>query len=369
MPIPNDSLINCPKEAALAACAYVREHILTGSSWIAHNDYEPEKQHSVRSSVRTLKYALWKNEQTFFSLESNKDVRTFYKTASLCKKFKIGNCIEMSFLALEYMLNHASPEINAEVFYISGGNHAFLVVGRKRGSTPTDPTTWGEKCYICDPYANEVFLASQYQERLNNFFFDDDQMCHLEDFKPDKHGFEIYYTFTSDYIRSFQTKAHAQQLITLFKEKGARIQTALTPLENTLTELLEEKDDEYDEQKEGKRTVVLNLFTKLQDAKAKIKNIFDKDYPYEEDSQNAYSMLLTELNESVKEALDYYFRAVQLSKEEQSILAAYRKESFIKTKLHRLFQWPPATVNAINNAMAQTKNELEEALAFRPQGS
>jgi hypothetical protein len=44
-------------------------------------------------------------------------------------------------------------------------DHVFLVIGRKAGSSLSDPKTWGD-AYICDPLSNKAYPASEYESYL-----------------------------------------------------------------------------------------------------------------------------------------------------------------------------------------------------------
>lgn len=117
----------------------------------------------------------------------------FENQIAASKKFSIGNCYEYALIALEYMVKN-NPDVNSEVFYIQGGDHVFLVIGRKEGSNSRDPKTWGNEAFICDPWSNSVYPAKEYLNKTKNFFYTQDYNGnyenYIQDFDPKKHSLQ-----------------------------------------------------------------------------------------------------------------------------------------------------------------------------------
>lgn len=66
-----------------------------------------------------------------------------------------------------YCLTHGIP---AERFELSNASHQFVVIGRKKGSDPKDPSTWGPDAMICDPWiAKQEETTPPGQARLNYY--------------------------------------------------------------------------------------------------------------------------------------------------------------------------------------------------------
>lgn len=75
--------------------------------------------------------------------------------AAVALKFKAGNCAEQAALAFIYLRDHKIFPIDyiekpAKVGTLFG--HAFVVVGRLKGSDPNKVETWGPDAVVCDPH-------------------------------------------------------------------------------------------------------------------------------------------------------------------------------------------------------------------------
>jgi hypothetical protein len=82
--------------------------------------------------------------------------------------YRTGNCNEDAMVGYRYgtQLPNA-PRI--EIFHIEGGNHAFLVIGRKEGSLPHDFENFGESCMVCDTWSRAYFPATRAKDYLLDF--------------------------------------------------------------------------------------------------------------------------------------------------------------------------------------------------------
>ncbi|WP_420420737.1 hypothetical protein [Simkania sp.] len=112
------------------------------------------------------------------------------KIAAVAKNVGIGTCLEMSALALDYCLEKKAP-LKAEVFFLKGGNHVFLVLDRNPQSNSSDYKSWGKQAVICDTWSGKVFPAMQMESKLKNFSGNqirgDQVLIQLEPFDPEKH--------------------------------------------------------------------------------------------------------------------------------------------------------------------------------------
>lgn len=106
----------------------------------------------------------------------------FYAYLNMLRANHVGNCFEYALMAwLYYEFEPEWPifpkvkEVKREIFEVIGskagnGDHVILVINRAEGSNPEKPETWGNFCYICDPWANCVFPASQYKKFLKSYY-------------------------------------------------------------------------------------------------------------------------------------------------------------------------------------------------------
>lgn len=76
-----------------------------------------------------------------------------------------GNCGVQSALAFVWLKDRGVRPL--DWMERSNPQHLFVVIGRKEGSDPADPTTWEETTVICDPWAGEAFVKSIMASRLH----------------------------------------------------------------------------------------------------------------------------------------------------------------------------------------------------------
>lgn len=74
-------------------------------------------------------------------------------------KLRTGNCDELAALAFAYLAEKAGRTRPLEIFQVFGGDHAFVVIGRRDSRTGGDMTTWNADAVICDPWAEHVCSA------------------------------------------------------------------------------------------------------------------------------------------------------------------------------------------------------------------
>lgn len=260
---------------ALKACQYANQFVLKGSSQIENNNLSEKKAVCLDEAMIAVRER--QSRFNFFNLE-NIYLRDFKATNFVTKKYSLGNCNELAYLALEYMINQ-HPNLSAEVFQIVNGDHVFLVINRLEKSEVTNPATWGKKAYICDPWAKRVFLAKDYRGQLKAFSKertkDRESINIIKPFNPSEHILQLSGggRFTSkelfnlnsprcksEMIIFFQTKLNAMasslkglaKELTCFKQNNSKLLSAwvnkrLSKIEITATKLLEKnKKIEFD---------------------------------------------------------------------------------------------------------------------------
>jgi len=88
--------------------------------------------------------------------------------AEVAEECNIGTCLEMSAVAFKHSIQN-KPGLQAELFFLEGGNHVFLVLGRTPSSDPSKYKEWGGEAVICDTWSGKVFPASDIESKLKNF--------------------------------------------------------------------------------------------------------------------------------------------------------------------------------------------------------
>lgn len=342
---------------------YSRKYIIKGSTQITNNTYDALRRNALSDGVLSVR-RFYSNDSKF-SLELNNKLKEFYRTIELCKKFSIGNCYELALMALDYVIQEA-PGINAEVFRIEGGDHRFLVVGRKKDSNPSEPNTWGD-AYICDPWANKVYPAKEYSDQLKSYYCKDVikdgewtyQNCE-QDFDPTFHRLMPVANENTNYIRKVQSIEHIGKINRLFEEKAKSILVAIDKLNNNLLEISIELEKKYGKE-DDKRAVILSMITHLHKAREEITTLFNKT-----DFNQDYLEYRTELEGKLKNSVHLYSKAVTLNEDNRNTLYRYKNPEKFKTKLQCFFKINPNSVKKTNAALKEAKKDIEDALNKGP---
>ena len=76
-----------------------------------------------------------------------------------------GNCGEQAALAFMDLHSrfHTRP---LDYMARTNADHAFVVIGRARGSRIDDHTTWGDDAVVCDPWDNKAYAAREIPTKM-----------------------------------------------------------------------------------------------------------------------------------------------------------------------------------------------------------
>jgi len=91
----------------------------------------------------------------------------FEKMENMAKaavRMGIGNCHELSALSLVLLAEQnfsLNETITIEFAYLSGDDHRFLIINRKKNSCLQDMTSWGPDALVLDTWMREVFCVSE----------------------------------------------------------------------------------------------------------------------------------------------------------------------------------------------------------------
>jgi hypothetical protein len=336
------------------ACNYSRAFIYKGSTQLINNCLNKLQREALDRAIWSLRNFCGVFPE--YGLEINEKIQTFYHTIAACKKYSLGNCYELALMALYYVLKYC-PNSNAEVYSIEGGDHAFLVIGRNASSDPSKPSTWGNKVYICDPWANEVYLASEYLTKTKNYYshwwYGTN---HIEDFNCKKHSLLPIPFRNTKYLRQVNSQQHLVQLTRLHQDKINVIIKALEELQNSLTAIIAQLAKKYPDNEE-KSLIIKKMITQLQLAiEVTKKNIMEKQgaLPYEP--------LRSTLESSLKDSVRAYTKAVKISAEDKLILAKYNNNHKFATKCLRFFKIPTKTIRDTNKVLNKTNKKIKNAI-------
>lgn len=95
------------------------------------------------------------------------------KTVANAEAYGCGNCGEQSAIAFAFLRRQKTFPL--DWMEVNDYQHAFVIIGRKRGSDSTDYRTWGDEAVVCDPWRDVVATvrseASYFSTRKPNWIY------------------------------------------------------------------------------------------------------------------------------------------------------------------------------------------------------
>lgn len=249
-------------EIAKKACEYARERILLGSTQVENNNLpEWQKAHLFQGVHKDLRPRI---QDPFIQIEDD-TVDDFEGTIFYTTKYSLGNCYELALQALDYCLmenEKAEEKVRAEVFRLKGGDHVFLVIGRRYGSLENDPKTWGDDAVICDPWANKYYPAKEYLQKLRDFYSVKNENF-TKPFSHKTHQFEVVSDMNTNYLAA---QRNWQNISKNFQKKCIDLLGILRTYEKKLIIMREKLENE------GKNYSILDAkINKIKEIKKEIK--------------------------------------------------------------------------------------------------
>jgi hypothetical protein len=339
---------------------YAREQIQEGSSQLQNNLYDPAKKNALKKALLDIRAAVAVKEKGI-AAKIDKVVHEFEQTVAAGVKFSIGNCYEYALIALYYVLRKKS-KINAEIFYLSGGDHVVLVIGRNPNSVPSKPETWGSDACMCDPWSNEVYPAVDYLKRTKNFYqvttADGAYTNHIEDFNPTKHKFSLHSNLNSTYIRQHTVKANAL-LIEVFVSLNEQYTAIYNKLANDLTVIAENMERCYGKE-DFKVLALKEKITELRSAVSAMKNKFSN---YIKNIQNESQTNYLSYKEINKEATKKVQQDVQTLRQIGLMpdkLAEHRCQFSLIIMIMNFFNIKPKSYKDYSTALQRSDEQIAE---------
>ncbi|MCW8398827.1 hypothetical protein OQJ26_08485 [Legionella sp. PATHC038] len=347
------------KDIAGKAVKYAREIILEGTTQPANNMYSDIRKKAISEVMFEFRILAMRDPK--FSLEFDSNAQQFYQRIQLCKKFSVGNCYEYALLALDYVINH-EPHVSAEVFYIKGGDHCFLVIGRKAGSNPLDPTTWGEEAYICDPSENEAYPAVKYLSRLKNYYKVDDNNGETftnfsENFNKDKHRLAPIPNLNTDYFRNYNSEEHLSKLFMRFREKYAVILSVAEKMKHDFERIAGRLVLKYGST-DAKFLILSSQLAHLTSLIEDMKNGLIAPYVRE-----SYGEMKAKLDEKLICAINVLDEITKDINKENLTLAKYNNESSWRTSCMKFFNILPQTVRKTQTTLETSQDQCQRIKA------
>lgn len=227
--IPNDTQI---LEIGHKAIQYAKDYIKKSSTLDGKYDFAAYE--SLISEIDTMRLL----PDFIFQIDPEDEVEWFFQTIKHVKKSGLGNCTEMSLLALHYIIKH-SP-YPASLYKIENADHAFVVIHKSLNCNIEGDLPWGANDYICDPFSGAVYPVSEFKEKLKGSgvritgrHYERFPIHHTdEDPNEENVNFKISKIegYHSDSLRNlFQVEAAADRILEIF---NTHLDTLLEILEN-----------------------------------------------------------------------------------------------------------------------------------------
>lgn len=91
----------------------------------------------------------------------------FYRwRAKAAKAAGVGNCGEQAAVALMFLHEFHRVKPLDYMSYNKPGDHAWVLIGRKKGSKTADYKSWGDDAVVCDPWGGVAFPAIEVPQKL-----------------------------------------------------------------------------------------------------------------------------------------------------------------------------------------------------------
>lgn len=149
-------------EIAVLTKEYVRNHIKNGITQLETNDYPDIVWFAIVSGVLDVRNEFNANVKLHTAEES------FEIIIETIKKYSLGNCGEIAYMALYYVITH-HPQVYAQIYSIGNGNHVFLIIGRKKPLLPMCLETWDKEAFVCDAWSDTVYPVTEWKEKLKDY--------------------------------------------------------------------------------------------------------------------------------------------------------------------------------------------------------
>ena len=313
---------------------YSRQQILEGTTQLENNAYDPNKKEAIQISLSIIRDQL--REEGFF-LNVDNTMRFFEQRVADCKKFSIGNCHELALMALDWMVRKR-PDVNAEIYQIVGGDHAFLVIGRNSTSNPSRPEEWGDDTYICDPWSNTVYQAREYLTKTKNFYreynADGSFTNKIEDFNPVRHTLKPIPNQNNSHILSSSYTSN-KTILNVFTSLNERYLSIYDGLANDLDKVADKLRIQYGEN-DPKFKIIKEQITVIRETTSKLKADFTGyinqiEQSTQSNTYQSHKDISTELQRKIKSQLYQLRSATTLSDASKDNLNTYRKEDSLIT--------------------------------------
>lgn len=291
-------------------------------------------------------------------------MEVFHRRLEASESYGIGNCGEQASVALDF-LSRGFSAINAEQFEIPGLDHTFVILGRKKGSKLSDPSTWGNNGVVCDPWSGKVFKALPYETQFEK---------HMKGFRSRRnptdgrfHDREISFSslihhikrvgkeFTSEFIQKHRRR-HLNQIVSIFTKRMDSLQYAtseyLSTLESTHKRLLEKYGEDN-----SKVAILDEKIKAMRPILARISLASSR-----EAVAGGYREARKALEAELRTAFQAVSDTMRFSREEKRELATHQATDDFKQRMNAALGLSPKSMASISKAEEKLGNALEELI-------
>lgn len=348
------------RQTALRAFEFAKQFNLQGNTDSKFGGLNPERQKDIFFKIAAMRSVV--SGSSAYSLGLDKDIDRFAQSVALSKGTHLGNCGENACLALDHIVNN-EPDAYAEVYEMDAAvDHVFCVVDRDKGSDPTKPETWGENAYVCDPWGDEVYPASElskprsYKASEAQHKPTQDNYMNIEvktveaTFDPSKHTIEPQKKLNTDYIRNTKSKENVDAIVNSFQKKSEIVLSAL----DTLSKDLEKEANRLDKDKSSisteKANVIKEKMTAVQNEITRIKDDVKENIPNRHD----YAVARAQLENKLQTTILNTSKLMQLDAEQEKTLNKQKSPTLDKL----MGKTVPQSAVAMQQAIEKARNTL-----------
>lgn len=134
------------------------------------------------------------------SFALNSSVKQILADALLTTNFRFGNCLQQSEVAFDYLWQNSAGVISRiELIGMQRLDHGFLLINRREGSDKNAPATWGDDCYILDPWVKGEGCVRKAKDFLS--FIDEakaDCLAQVPEAEVDEKNFHYRFDILTD---------------------------------------------------------------------------------------------------------------------------------------------------------------------------
>lgn len=228
--------------AAREAIGYVHQFVKKASTDPNNSRLELDERLHIADGLKdTREYT---EETPLYELTRDHQLREYLSRVHATKKYSLGNCEEMSTVALSFIVEN-KRQLDAKMFSLERGDHVVLIIGKDIDFEDlVDCARRGEHhllkdVSVCDPLSGECYPFLEYPQRIKAYYYDEDEvLCRSYDFEEDYHTLAPFNLSANDIRNRLKAETHL--------EIHERFINKIQYLENRLREYTERMSETED---------------------------------------------------------------------------------------------------------------------------